>query len=39
MEKIVDDVIADNPDQVAQYQDGKEQLFGFFVGKCMAESK
>ena len=39
MEKIVDDVIANNPAQVEEYKAGKQQLFGFFVGQCMAASK
>tara|TARA_R110002072_G_scaffold142853_5_gene288627 strand:+ start:31310 stop:32743 length:1434 start_codon:yes stop_codon:yes gene_type:complete len=39
IEKLVDDVIAGNPDQVAQFRAGKEQVFGFFVGQAMKLSK
>jgi aspartyl-tRNA(Asn)/glutamyl-tRNA(Gln) amidotransferase subunit B len=31
----VDEVLAANADKVQQYKDGKEQLFGFFVGQVM----
>jgi aspartyl-tRNA(Asn)/glutamyl-tRNA(Gln) amidotransferase subunit B len=37
--KIIDDVIAQNTDQVAQYRAGKEKVFGFFVGQVMKLSK
>jgi len=37
--KIIDDVIAQNPDQTAQYRAGKDKLFGFFVGQVMKLSK
>ena len=36
--KIIDEVIAKNPAQVAQYRSGKEQVFGFFVGQVMKVS-
>lgn len=39
IEKIIDDVIAKNPDSVAEYKSGKDKLFGFFVGQVMKESK
>ncbi|WP_339856418.1 Asp-tRNA(Asn)/Glu-tRNA(Gln) amidotransferase subunit GatB [Pseudohongiella acticola] len=39
IEALVDDVIAANPDQVAQYRGGKEAVFGFFVGQAMKLSK
>ncbi|MDP2379961.1 MAG: Asp-tRNA(Asn)/Glu-tRNA(Gln) amidotransferase subunit GatB, partial [Pseudohongiella sp.] len=39
IEKLVDDVIAANPDQVAQYRAGKDAVFGFFVGQAMKISK
>jgi aspartyl-tRNA(Asn)/glutamyl-tRNA(Gln) amidotransferase subunit B len=39
LEKIIDDIIAGNPDQVAQYRSGKDKLFGFFVGQAMKASK
>jgi aspartyl-tRNA(Asn)/glutamyl-tRNA(Gln) amidotransferase subunit B len=35
IEAIADQVIADNPKNVADYQAGKEKLFGFFVGQTM----
>jgi len=31
----IDDVIAKNPQQVADYRGGKDKLFGFFVGQAM----
>ena len=33
--KIIDEVIANNPGQLAQYRGGKDKLFGFFVGQAM----
>ncbi|HAT58008.1 MAG TPA: Asp-tRNA(Asn)/Glu-tRNA(Gln) amidotransferase GatCAB subunit B [Gammaproteobacteria bacterium] len=39
LESLVDQVIADNPDQVQQYRDGKVQVIGFLVGQCMQLSK
>lgn len=39
IEKIIDEVIAKNPDSVAQYKAGKDRLFAFFVGQVMKESK
>ncbi len=36
---IVEDIIAKNPDNVAAYKAGKQQLFGFFVGQAMAATK
>ncbi|HEX5313399.1 MAG TPA: Asp-tRNA(Asn)/Glu-tRNA(Gln) amidotransferase subunit GatB, partial [Gammaproteobacteria bacterium] len=33
--KIVDDVIAANPAQLRQYRDGRDKLFGYFVGQAM----
>ena len=35
LEAIVDQIIKDNPSQVAAYKSGKEKLFGFFVGQAM----
>ncbi len=35
IEQIIAEVIAQNPEQVAQYRAGKEKLFGFFVGQVM----
>lgn len=39
IEALVDQVITDNPDQVAEYKEGKDRLFGFFVGKVMQASQ
>ncbi len=39
LEKIVDGVIAANPDNAAQYKAGKVKLMGFFVGQVMQASK
>jgi aspartyl-tRNA(Asn)/glutamyl-tRNA(Gln) amidotransferase subunit B len=39
IEKIIDDVLAANSDQVIQYRDGKEKVFGFLVGQIMKETK
>ena len=39
IEKFVDEVISNNPDQVQQYKDGKQQVIGFLVGQCMQLSK
>lgn len=37
--KLVDEVIQNNPDQVQQYKEGKQQVIGFLVGQCMQKSK
>ncbi len=39
IEKIVDEVIAENPDNLAKYKNGKVQLLGFFVGQVMKKSQ
>jgi aspartyl-tRNA(Asn)/glutamyl-tRNA(Gln) amidotransferase subunit B len=39
IEKIVDEVIAENPDNVAAYKSGKDKLFGFFVGAVMKKTQ
>ena len=39
IEKIVDELIAANADKVAEYRNGKDKLFGFFVGLAMKASK
>ncbi len=39
IEAMIDEVIAANPEQLQQYRDGKEQLFGYFVGQVMKASK
>ncbi|MBS0578491.1 MAG: Asp-tRNA(Asn)/Glu-tRNA(Gln) amidotransferase subunit GatB [Proteobacteria bacterium] len=35
IEKVIDDVLAKNPGQLADYRSGKDKLFGFFVGQVM----
>jgi aspartyl-tRNA(Asn)/glutamyl-tRNA(Gln) amidotransferase subunit B len=35
IEKAIDDVMARNPGQLADYRSGKDKLFGFFVGQVM----
>nr|MBA3731305.1 Asp-tRNA(Asn)/Glu-tRNA(Gln) amidotransferase subunit GatB [Gammaproteobacteria bacterium] len=39
IESMIDEVIADNPQQLEQYRAGKDKLFGFFVGQVMKASK
>ena len=39
LEKIIDDVIAANPDNVAQYKAGKDKAFNALVGQAMKASK
>ena len=38
IEKIVDEVIAANPQQLERYRSGKTQLMGFFVGQVLKSS-
>lgn len=38
IETLIDKIIQDNPQQVADYRSGKEKLFGFFVGQAMKAS-
>ena len=35
LERVIDQVLAANPEQVEQYRNGKEKLLGFFVGQVM----
>ena len=39
IEAMCDEIINANPEKVAEYQGGKEKLFGFFVGQVMKASK
>ena len=39
IEKLIDEIIATNPAQLAQYRSGKDKLFGFFVGQVMKASQ
>jgi aspartyl-tRNA(Asn)/glutamyl-tRNA(Gln) amidotransferase subunit B len=38
IEKLVDEVMAENPDKVAEYKSGKDKMFGFFVGQILKRS-
>ncbi|HEY5754796.1 MAG TPA: Asp-tRNA(Asn)/Glu-tRNA(Gln) amidotransferase subunit GatB, partial [Steroidobacter sp.] len=35
IEKVIDEIMAANPKQLADYRSGKDKLFGFFVGQVM----
>ncbi|MCM3870515.1 MAG: Asp-tRNA(Asn)/Glu-tRNA(Gln) amidotransferase subunit GatB [Pyrinomonadaceae bacterium] len=39
IDRIIDEILATNPQQLAGYRAGKETLFGFFVGQVMKASK
>ncbi len=39
IEKIIDEIIVNNPKQLEEYRGGKEKLFGFFVGQAMKATK
>jgi aspartyl-tRNA(Asn)/glutamyl-tRNA(Gln) amidotransferase subunit B len=39
IEQIIDEIMAANAGQVAEYRGGKEKVFGFFVGQVMRASK
>ncbi len=38
IEKLVNEVLAENPDKVAEYKAGKDKMFGFFVGQVLKRS-
>jgi aspartyl-tRNA(Asn)/glutamyl-tRNA(Gln) amidotransferase subunit B len=38
IERLIDEVMAANPKQLAEYRSGKDKLFGFFVGQVMKVS-
>jgi aspartyl-tRNA(Asn)/glutamyl-tRNA(Gln) amidotransferase subunit B len=38
IEKLIDEIIAANPRQLADFRSGKDKLFGFFVGQAMKVS-
>lgn len=38
IEKLIDEIMAANPQQLAEYRSGKDKLFGFFVGQAMKAS-
>ncbi|HKD53623.1 MAG TPA: Asp-tRNA(Asn)/Glu-tRNA(Gln) amidotransferase subunit GatB [Steroidobacteraceae bacterium] len=35
IERAIDEVMAKNPGQLAEYRSGKDKLFGFFIGQVM----
>ncbi|HBO84017.1 MAG TPA: Asp-tRNA(Asn)/Glu-tRNA(Gln) amidotransferase GatCAB subunit B, partial [Deltaproteobacteria bacterium] len=37
--KAIDDVLSKNPKEVSDYKEGREKLFGFFVGQVMKATK
>ena len=39
IEKIIDEIMVANPEQLAQFRSGKDKLFGFFVGQVMKASQ
>lgn len=39
LEPIIEQIMADNPDEVTRYRDGAKKLMGFFVGQVMKQSK
>ena len=38
LDKIIEEVLAKNPTQVAQFKEGKQQVLGFLVGQAMKAS-
>jgi aspartyl-tRNA(Asn)/glutamyl-tRNA(Gln) amidotransferase subunit B len=39
IEKVIDEILANNVGQIEQYRNGKQQVFGFFVGQTMKAMK
>ena len=39
IENLVDEILQLNTDQVEQYKNGKEKVFGFLVGQIIKKSK
>ncbi|WP_457636707.1 glutamine--tRNA ligase/YqeY domain fusion protein [Oceanithermus sp.] len=39
LRRLIDEVLADNPDKVAELREGKTGLLGFFVGQVMRRSQ
>jgi aspartyl-tRNA(Asn)/glutamyl-tRNA(Gln) amidotransferase subunit B len=37
--RVIDEIIAANPDQVTEYRAGKERLLGWFVGQVMKATR
>ncbi len=39
IEKIIEKILTNSPNQIKQFQSGEEKVFGFFVGQVMKETK
>ncbi|MDR2876988.1 MAG: Asp-tRNA(Asn)/Glu-tRNA(Gln) amidotransferase subunit GatB [Chromatiales bacterium] len=39
LEAVVARIVAAHPEQAAQFRDGKEKVFGFFIGQAMRETQ
>ncbi|HOM71258.1 MAG TPA: Asp-tRNA(Asn)/Glu-tRNA(Gln) amidotransferase GatCAB subunit B, partial [Armatimonadota bacterium] len=39
IESAIDQVLAENPNEVERYKAGKQELLGFFVGQVMRATK
>ncbi len=39
IQRMIDEVIAENPDNVEKYKAGNQKLFGFFVGQVLKKSE
>jgi aspartyl-tRNA(Asn)/glutamyl-tRNA(Gln) amidotransferase subunit B len=39
LKKAIEEVLAANPGQLEQYREGREKLFGFFVGQVMKATR
>ena len=39
IQALIDEVIADNPEQAEQYRSGKDKVIGFLVGQVMKKSQ
>ncbi len=39
IEKVVEEILQSNPDEVQRYLGGKDKLFGFFVGEIMKKTR
>lgn len=39
LEKIIKEIVDQNPAQVSEYKSGREKVFGFFVGQAMQKTK
>lgn len=39
IEEIIDNILANHPEQIKEYQNGKTNMFDFFVGQVMKETK